>query len=211
LPTANTEAVQRPVTLTGRWTRLRPLRPDDDTWLYTLACDGDSGTRWRLKGWTPSPEVFRHELWRGVLCQFVAAPRTDQAGRDDPDPAPFGLVTIYQPNLTVGHAYVASLLAESARQAGWTIEAIMLAVDHAFATWNLRKLYFDVPAYNLTSFASALDRGFLVEEARLCEDDFHAGSFHDRHILSLQRGTWEAQVRRLHLPGRPGPTAGQPQ
>lgn len=163
---------------TGRWVQLVPVTLQSVEFLYRLAIDEQSGFRWRLVGTVPTIEAFRESLWAGVLTQFVVAERA--TGN------PVGTVAAYSADLNHGHAYVGAAMVESLQETGLGIEAVLLFVQYLFATWSFRKLYFDVPEYNLRTVARSTG-GLLHEEGRLRAHTHYGGHYWDRVTLALYR------------------------
>lgn len=120
-------------------------------------------------------------LGQGVLVQFVSEDR--HSGR------PIGLVTAYNADFANGHVFVAMALDPSVQRCGWSMFALLLFVEHVFAAFSFRKLYFEVAACNLDQFASAIGRA-LEEEGRLRDHEWLGGRYWDRVYLSLSRERW---------------------
>jgi acyl carrier protein len=89
---------------------------------------------------------------------------------------------------------------------GLMAEAGVLFVDHLFAHWPYRELYFDVPAYNEPSLASAV-RDVLVEEGSRRAHYFFDGAYHDDRTYALWRDRWMAARDRLLAAARGNPAA----
>lgn len=143
--------------------RLEPLRPDDPSVmgdLYQAALDPGSAYRWRFRGATPSPQEFSALLFDGVHCQYVA--------RHPLSHALLGLVVAYDYQPEPGHVKVGFLRSGDAALGGLMIEAMFLFVDHLFRTFPLRKVYSEVPDYNL-DLVAGLPPGLLTREAHLPE------------------------------------------
>lgn len=104
---------------------------------------------------------------------------------------PIGLVTAYNADFANQHAFVAMALDPVVQRAGWPLEALLLFVDHVFGAFSFRKLYFEVPAFNIGQFASAVGR-VLDAEGRLRDHEWFAGRWWDRVHLSLARDRWQA-------------------
>ncbi len=71
-----------------------------------------------------------------------------------------------------------------------------LFLEYVFRGWSFRKLYFELPEFNLAQFSRGVNRLF-VEEGRLREHLYYDGRFWDKVILALYRTTWEAQSKRI--------------
>lgn len=166
----------------GKRVRLRPVRQSDYSWLYEVATSPEAGVRWRYRGATPSPEGFMTSLWEGVLAQFVVESIETSE--------PLGLVVSYGHSARGLNAYVAVLSAASAAGSGRVLEGAFLLLDHVFSTWNLTKIYLEVPGFNLDQFGSLAELGF-VEEARLRDHEWHDGRTWDHYTFALYRTGWE--------------------
>jgi hypothetical protein len=77
-----------------------------------------------------------------------------------------------------------------------TIRGLFLLFDYLFKGWNFRKLYLEVPSFNLSQFTSAADHLF-DEEARLVDYVFLDGEYWDLVFLALDRAVWRDQRQRL--------------
>lgn len=173
--------------------RLRPVMRNDYDILYHLACDPETGRRWRLGGATPIFDVFIRRLSEDVLTQFVVELR----GPDVPGGlGAVGLVQAYRPS-GHGHAHLASLLRDDLMGRGIAMEAMALFVEHLFRNFGLRYLFAEVPGYNLPFLGAGPKGGRLVFEecGRMPEFEFGGGSYWDLHILGISRASWEAEVR----------------
>ena len=63
-------------------------------------------------------------------------------------------------------------------------------VSHLFSTWPFRKLYFEIPAFNLPAFRAGLD-AYLHVEARFRDHTFTNGRYWDSYVAALSREDWE--------------------
>jgi RimJ/RimL family protein N-acetyltransferase len=160
--------------------------------LYQLAIDESVGVRWRFNGLVPRRETFEQSLWSGVLTQFIVAER--QTG------ACLGTVTAYNADLNHGYAYVAAAMIADATGSGVGIEAVDLFLGYLFACYRLRKLYFEVPEYNLAQFASALT--WFRDEGTLVDHTYFDGRLWDRKILALYRQDYEGIAKSGQALGR---------
>ena len=163
---------------TGRWVSLVPIAPQYMEFLYQLATNEENGHRWLLAGTVPPAELFQQNLWKGVLTQFVVVVRSSSA--------PIGVVVAYNAELNHGFGYLGADFAPNVQGIGIAIEAVELFVDYVFATYNLRKLYLEVPEYNLGSMAYGVG-GILNEEGVLRGHTYYRGRYWDRHLLALYR------------------------
>lgn len=70
-------------------------------------------------------------------------------------------------------------------------EGAVLFIEYLFRIWPFRKLYAEIPEYNLDSLRSMLT--VWTQQGRLTEHDYLNGRYWDRYILSLTRSEWEAK------------------
>lgn len=171
---------------TGRWVSLVPVAPQYLEFLYQLATNEENGFRWLLAGMVPPAEAFQQNLWKGVVTQFVVIVRSSSA--------PIGIVVAYNAEVNHGFAYLGADFAPNVQGIGIAIEAVELFVDHVFATYNFRKLYLEVPEYNLPSMAYGIG-GLLREEGVLRDHTYFRGQYWDRHMLALYRDEFLAAPR----------------
>jgi RimJ/RimL family protein N-acetyltransferase len=168
---------------------LRPLRASDQEYVQTAETTGELAARWRFHGATPGPQQWMEQTFSGTLAQYLVF--------TNPAAPPIGFVTAYEANFAHGHAKLAAArLAEDARSPAMVV-AISLLIRHVFACWNLRKLYMDVPEYNLPQFDSLISR-YFQEEGRLIDHVYFGEQYWDQITLALYRAAWpEIQSRIL--------------
>lgn len=179
---------------TGRWVRLVPATPNYYDFLYSLVVDEEVGYRWRFAGSVPAREAFDRVLWNNVLAQFIVL--STGSG------APLGLVQAYNAELSQGYTYAAQVMSREATGTGVGAEAFYLFAGYLFRVLPLRKLYLDVPEYNLPLVSSRTIP--LRPEGRLREHSHYDGRLWDRVILAFYRRDFDAIVRlqsgRLKVP-----------
>ncbi|KJE20992.1 acetyltransferase, ribosomal protein N-acetylase [Frankia torreyi] len=168
----------RPPQRSGRYFRLAPLLPASTPFLYELAISPETGFRWRYRGSVPSYAQFEQELWQGMLSQFLV--ESVETGE------PVGNVICYNPDFALGHAYVGAAVSGRYTGSGIAIEPVRLFIRYVFDVWPFRKLYFELPEFNLPQFASALGNG-LRTEGRLVDHEYYQGRYWDRLILAVYR------------------------
>lgn len=177
----------------GRSVKLAPITPGMVGFLYDLATDDEIGWRWRYAGVIPRRDTFEQFLWNGVLSQFVVVERATEGA--------IGSVIAYNADLNNGFAYVAAGMSRGAIDSGIGVEAVDLFIAHLFACYRLRKLYFEVPEYNLSQFSSAIGWLFRNEGVQ-ADHTFYNGRFWDRYILALYRGDYEKVGTNVKVLGR---------
>ncbi len=159
--------------------RLRPVEQRDMEDLYRAAIDPKSSVRWRFRGTIPSPQAFRDSFHAGTLTQLaVTDSRSDQL---------VGLVSAYSANHEAGYAYVAFYRADfKGPGGGHMTEGLCLFVDHLFRSWPFRKLYFEVPEYNL-GFLTDYGAEIAQEEGRMRGHAYFEGRYVDVAIIAAYR------------------------
>ncbi len=171
-------------------TFLVPLAPEHAAGLRNLELSEELAFRWRHAGAHPSPEQYSASLWTDVLCSFLVLDKSHDA-------APLGLVTAYQPDHSNGHCRVAAARFGPAGPSGrHVMRAVALLLDYLFRGWPFRKIYFEVPEYNLGQFGSGVGSLF-VEEARLPDYVFLDGRYWSLTFLTVSRERWPTE--REHL------------
>lgn len=176
-----------PPPLEGRHVLLRPITPEDYSWLQRAELSSDLSMRWRFRGATPSPEQWAQAIWGGALAQFMVIERRSEE--------PAGVVAVYRANFQQGHAALAAARFNTG-QSPVMILGIALFLRYVFACWNFRKLYLELPEYNYSQFASGLGRIFEIE-GRLREHNYFDSQLWDEIILAIYRQTWAKNGRLL--------------
>lgn len=159
---------------------------DSDAAFYLELCSAlDVGRRFRFGGTSIAPPARTAAVWDGVLCHLVAV-GVDSRRR-------LGVVSLTSADLRNATAYLSAISDEEVLGSGLMVEAVALAIDYAFETWPWRKLYLEVPEYNLESFRSGLDRYFVCEGS-LREHVYLDGRYWDVHVLAITREMWATRV-----------------
>ena len=167
-----------PAPRTGRWVQLVPLTAEYEEFAYRLAVDEVTGVRWRLGGSVPTPEAHREHLIAGAFNQFVVLERRTSV--------PIGHLISYGVDLNHGIGYVGGAMVDEAQASGLGIEATYLYLRYLFETYRLRKLYFEMPEYNLGQMAGGVGT-IMKEEGRLRDHSYYGGRLWDRVFLALYR------------------------
>lgn len=165
-----------PPFLTTAHTQLHPIGPEDMDFLYSMAISPQEGYRWRYRGRVPTPAAFQEQLWSGVLAQFVVRSRSDGS--------PMGLVVCYGYDSENGYAYFGAQFASEWVGKRAAFPPVMKCIQYLFQTWPLRKLYFDVPEFNLPAVSRHIG-GLLKEEGVLQAHDYWNGRYWAKHILAI--------------------------
>lgn len=169
---------------------LIPVRREMTEPLYRLSTDPAINFRWRFRGAFPTPETFEAALWQGVVAQFivVATGTTDILGH----------VVCYGAEPAQQHAYVGAVFSPRMIATGRPIQPIALFINYVFVTWNLRKLYMEVPEFNMDTLWSGTG-SFFHQEACFREHDYYAGRFWNKYVLAVYRDEMAEAMQRLGL------------
>jgi RimJ/RimL family protein N-acetyltransferase len=164
--------------------RLRPLTDQDLPALYEASFDPEMAPRWRFRGQTVAIDQFVQSLSDGVATQFVVEMQHSKE--------PIGLVVAYDHNQGGMHCKIAFLRFGRA-QGDWgaTLEGLFHFITYLFTTFPYRKLFAEVPAYNM-ELLDGLVGGLLTEEGCLKEYLFYEGRHVDMFQLSMSRAQWSA-------------------
>ncbi len=160
---------------------LRPLDPGDVQLLYQYELGGGPGAHWRLHGATPSLDQHARTVWEGVLATFAVTGK--DSGR------PLGVVSLYNPSMENGVAFLAAVAFPFDMGTGLVVEGVGLFLDYCFAHWALRKIIIDAVETNLPHYGSVIGRVF-TEEGRLRQLHYHDERYWDRVFLTLDRSRW---------------------
>lgn len=172
----------------GRNVALRPVVPADYGLLQAAQSDPLLLQQWRFRGTTPSPEQWTSALWGGILAQFIVTSL--------PTNEPIGLVILYRHNFQDGHAYLGAMTLDAESKNPLMMLGLCVFVEYVFWTWPFRKLFFELPEYNLRQFESAM-KVLLKQEGRLEEYTFFGGRYWDEYLLSITRDRWDRKGPRL--------------
>jgi RimJ/RimL family protein N-acetyltransferase len=188
LPLAIGDAVVSPARLASRRIQLRAVRPDDFQFIYALATSNEVGFRWRYRGQIPHFQTFVDNLVRDTLVDFVVMDRTDMTR--------LGYVAGYGADLRNGHCHVEVVMAPPTVGSALGMEGAILLLEYLFHTWPFRKLYFEIPEFNVPLLDGFIERHATLE-GRLIEYAYLGGKYWDQLICSLHRDSWESSSPRF--------------
>lgn len=172
-------------------TLLVPLAPEHTAGLRNLELSEELAFRWRHGGSHPAPDQYAASLWTDVLCNFLVFDTSSSDG------SPIGLVSAYQPDHPNGHCRIAAARFAPSTVAGrHVLRGAMLLLDHVFRGWPFRKVYFEVPEYNLPQFSSGIGT-LLIEEARLADYLYLDGRYWSMCFLAMTREHWDSERQRV--------------
>lgn len=174
--------VDLPPVLPGR--RVDFTTTDDELLplMYELVHEPEMLLRWRMQGRAVSPEEFVRQLWGGVLTQFVTEDRVRAT--------PVSWVCAYDAHLRDQHVKVAAVTWPYYRRTIQSVESQYLFVRHLFDNFPLRKIYLEVPAFNLGPLRHGVGR-YCELEATLRQHTYRGGTWHDLHVYALYRDGFE--------------------
>jgi hypothetical protein len=177
-------------TLRGRLVYLRPVTPADYPHMQMIESTTDLAFRWRLRGAIQSPDKWAQNLWGQVLAQFLVISTSRET--------PIGVVAVYRPNFQDRHAYLSGSRLDNGAASPLMMLGMSLFLRYVFTAWDFRKLYMEMPEFNLTQFGSGLGRYFEIE-GRFRDHVFFDGRYWDFVTLALYRETWERHADRIRL------------
>lgn len=169
----------------GKGVFLRPVTDADMSYLFFVGTSEENLVRWRLRGRTTSPQGFQQFLWSNTDVQMLIC-RQDSSD-------PIGHVCSYQTDEISGTSKVAVVLEPQFQRQAWPLEGLYLFLEYLFSTFPFRKLYFEVPGYNIGEFEKFLER-HAAEEGRLQDAVFGGGRYWDLVTLTLTRNEWDRFV-----------------
>jgi len=185
---ADNDAAEATPRLAGARVLLRPVGPSDYERLRVLELAPQLLWRWRHTGATPAPEQWLNSLWNGVTAQYLVI---DHRTREW-----IGITSAYNADMRNGHAAIAAAKFNQDDHGRRMLEGAIVFIDYVFATWPFRKLYMEVPGYNIAQLRSGIGR-LLAEEGRLVRHVWLNGRHWDLHVLALHRDAWESRREQL--------------
>ncbi len=171
--------------LTGRRCYLSSVAETDLWQLYHVTVLSEAAATWRYSGTIPSFQQFAGEFWSGVHTQLAI--------RDSSSRSVCGLVVSYAYDAVNGHTKAGVVVEPVGRGLG--LEAMFLFLDHLFQSWPVRRIYFEVPDFNIGRLGSVLDE-FASMEGRLRGHLYWRGEWHDQLIFVVDRASGAAS--RIH-------------
>ncbi len=168
---------------------LRPFNERQDfEWYYRLATTKSSLLRWRFHGAPPAREQFLQIVMSGIHSQFVADLPSSKPSHD----CRIGVFTSYSYDPLSRTVYMGAITNE--KKNGLGIVASALFIDYLFDTWPLRKVYLELPEFNLVKFKNGLGKYFF-EEGRL-KDHFYAyGKYWDYLTFAIYKRDYKDNVK----------------
>jgi RimJ/RimL family protein N-acetyltransferase len=158
---------------------------ESDVAPYVELCSSlDVGRQFRFGGAAIPPPAALAAVWDGTLVHLVAVGNRSRRR--------LGVASVTSADMRNGTAYFSVVSDPAVVGTSLMIEAAGLAIEYVFQTWPFRKLYAEVPEYNLRTFGSVTERYFR-REGRLTDHVFLDGRYWDVHVLATDRATWQAE------------------
>jgi RimJ/RimL family protein N-acetyltransferase len=164
----------------GRWVRLVPFSPQYLSFLHTLLTREPNLLR-QFSGLAGREDDIIARLADDALVQFVVLSTSTLE--------PIGIARAYKAQIPNGIAFAEVAVLPELRHTGIGTESGLLLCRYLFATWNLRKLYVEVPEYELASVRNHIGT-LLVEEGRLGEHLYHENRRWDLCIFAIYRSSF---------------------
>ena len=165
--------------LEGKLVRLRAPEPSDAE---------------RARLWMNDPEVTRYLTWRYPVpsgeTPWLAQARTPDfvsLAIEAKDGQHIGAINLHRIFREDGTAGLGIIIGEKAYwSSGYGQDAVRTMLRFAFGEMNLRRIWLTVLAEHALGIACYLRCGF-VEEARLRQDVYRGGRFHDFVLMGILR------------------------
>ena len=168
--------------LTGNIVRLVVPGPAHVGYIADLLTRQDLPSRWLGDALGGDPRRLAVAL-RGLPAVFVVERRATSD--------PVGLVGCYDLDLENGNVWLGVVPDARRAEPELVLHGTLLATQYAFATWNLRKVYFKVAEGTALAPMDVVLRLAGVE-GRLRQHLYHRGRFLDVAILAVSHPAWEA-------------------
>lgn len=178
----------------GRQVYLRPIFSDDYRTLRGLELSEHLGYRWRFRGATPTPEQWAQDGTTALLQLLVVRTR---------DHLPLGVTAVYGHNFQDGHANLGVAAFNTDRSSALFMLGTALFIQYTFDCWAFRKLYLEVPEFNMAPLSSSVGKLF-VEEGRMPEHLYYGGRYWSKIVLAIYRKDWDARAEKVLAAARPG-------
>lgn len=166
--------------LEARHVRLVPVGTTLLPFVHGLLSDPDISFRHLLAGEAPGPVGFSDVVTRNVLVQFVIQLRMSQR--------PVGLARAVAAHVGDRRATVSVASAPRFMGSGLALEGAGLLVDYLFSCLGLRKVYAEVPEFNLSQFPGITE--YMSLEVRLRDHTYYAGRYWDLLVLAMDEVAW---------------------
>jgi RimJ/RimL family protein N-acetyltransferase len=173
--------------------------PNDLAEVFDWTNDPKVSFRWRMRGAQMTPTQFQDSL-ANQAAHFVGKHRS--SGRL------VAYANLFAVDLRSQHAQLGLLANPRYTMSGLALELGVCVMQFAFSVYPLRKVYWELPAYNRRLLIQPLEQ-FAALEAELPEHTFWNGQLHSTLVYSISRQVWEgsASDRWRPLVASPGDSA----
>ena len=169
--------------------RLCPLTPDRCDIISTLFLDGETASRTLFRGsrLTAPPPRSLDDVWAGVHEYYAIELQGDGTQ--------IGVVSSYAADFRSGHVRVMGMTLERWHRTGLGLIGIGGHVHRLLTREPFRKVYFDVPEYNVPTMRRLAGALFKLE-ASLPDSFFLDGRLWDRQLYIVSREAYaRSEVR----------------
>jgi hypothetical protein len=161
---------------------MRPYMPQDEATLYFASMEPSNSFRWRFRGQTVSVHEFSSAISAGVLCHYVFCSTASSE-----------LVcyaAAYNYDANAAHCTIAvQRLGFDQDHETVVVEALGLFLNYLFETFSIRKVFADIPEYNIDRFG--IVQQLVDVEGKRADYYWHAGRYWSELTVSISRDNWE--------------------
>jgi RimJ/RimL family protein N-acetyltransferase len=190
-----------PISLDGRYVRLRPITRADYGFLWQCRSHPDVMHLWTSGRSIPGFEQYTQEIEAGLAGQFLTLLLIETADGQ----RPVGFVFAYDYSASDRYAFFNIVLAPPFSQFWWGAEAVYLFLDYLFGFFDLRKACAEVFDFNEHPVALLLRSG-AAQEGRFRQQHYYQGRYHDVIRVGLLSEEWvtsREQLAKLLTPPAP--------
>lgn len=156
--------------------RLVPIRTEDGRRAYDLLLRAGVGS-------PPTLDAFLAQFGKGGKAQFVA---------ETHEGTPVAFVSLRDLATAARRVHADLRLDLAYAGTGIGAEIAMLAVNYAFAMWDLRKVCVEATSEEFDALGLTGEQAKLFEEEAVLRDHvYQQGQFWDLHAYAVSRETWE--------------------
>jgi RimJ/RimL family protein N-acetyltransferase len=177
-----------------RRVELRAFEHGDEQFFVELATSIDVGRTYRSAGSIVAPLAREKFVYDGVQSHVVGLGRETRRR--------IGVASLTSADTRNATAFFSTITSSFAQRRVLAIEFTMLSIEYFFQTWALRKLYTQVPAFNMAAIRHVCPKYFR-EEGRLTEHAYLDGRYWDVFMLATTPDLWlksgSVALRRMGL------------
>ncbi|MCP3923542.1 MAG: GNAT family N-acetyltransferase [Desulfobacterales bacterium] len=159
---------------------LRPLKKNDEPYLYQWNMDPDVRHMWTQDRDIPSYDRFIEKYTRKIKNRFDLFFMIQQKTSGQP----IGFIYDYASDSIDRNAYLCLYIDENTNARGAGIESAAIFMNYLFMHYNYRKLYSEVYEFNTHALSITRKAGFQ-EEGCLKDYRYWNGKYWDQYIFSI--------------------------